>query len=203
MKRRFQPREALLLYATAFGCALGFFLLGVYAGRSFFPAAPPVTALPVDPARGESAKADLNFYKDLVPPDADKTRPDEPGQPAGPATGAAVPEGSPSAATPSGDAPAGGAPAEKTTGAAPSPRRFVTVQVGALSTMGEARQMMIRLEAKGYLGRLVEPAEPGDFFRVWVGEFDSEAEARGLEERLKSDDFPTYVKTVKEPAGSN
>ena len=69
-----------------------------------------------------------------------------------------------------------------------------TVQIGAVRTEGEGRVLLGRLGARGHQGRIVPPSTSGGFYRVWVGEFGSEAAAHEMEETLKSDGFSTYVR---------
>ncbi|HLV00169.1 MAG TPA: SPOR domain-containing protein [Acidobacteriota bacterium] len=78
------------------------------------------------------------------------------------------------------------------------PEARYTVQIGAFSTEQEARQVLLRLEAKSFPARLQAP-RPGEsppYYRVWVGAFASPLEARRLEEQLKAESFPTYLKKL-------
>ena len=69
-----------------------------------------------------------------------------------------------------------------------------TVQIGAVRTEAEGHLLLGRLGEKGHRGRIVRPATSGGFYRVWVGQFGSEAAAAEMEEALKSDGFSTFVR---------
>lgn len=73
-----------------------------------------------------------------------------------------------------------------------------TIQIGAFSTEQEARQILLRLEAKNFPARLHSPVagESPPYYRVWVGGFSTASEARWLEEQLKEQSFPTYLKKL-------
>ena len=71
---------------------------------------------------------------------------------------------------------------------------FHTVQIGAVRTEAEGQVLLGRLGAKGHRGRIVPPFTSGGFYRVWVGEFGSEAAAEEREESLESDGFSTFVR---------
>lgn len=74
-----------------------------------------------------------------------------------------------------------------------------TIQIGAHSTEEEARELLIKLQARDFHGRIRSPlaSERPKYFRVWVGEFDSMQEALALETRLKEAGFYTYVRRVE------
>ena len=84
--------------------------------------------------------------------------------------------------------------AETRTDAAKGGSVFHTVQIGAVRTEAEGRELLGRLGARGHRGRIVPPSNSGGFYRVWVGEFESEAAAHEMEENLKSDGFSTYLR---------
>ena len=58
-----------------------------------------------------------------------------------------------------------------------------TVQVGAFSTRSAAERVADRLKTRGYLVR-VEPPPPGELYLVWVGSFQSAAEAGSFAQRI-------------------
>jgi cell division septation protein DedD len=72
-----------------------------------------------------------------------------------------------------------------------------TVQVGAFAAEVEARQILIRLEAKGYSSLLMPPSDSDPYYRVSVGEFATDQEALGMEEELSKDGFLTYTKRIQ------
>lgn len=69
-----------------------------------------------------------------------------------------------------------------------------TVQIGAVRTKAEGHQLLMNLEEKGHHGRLVPPSSSGQLYRVWVGEWEGESQAKQIEEMLKNDGFSTYVR---------
>ena len=74
-----------------------------------------------------------------------------------------------------------------------------TIQLGAHSTEEEARQLLMKLEAKNFSGRIRGPSgneQPG-YFRVWVGEFSAMEAARPMEAQLKEAGFYTYIRRVE------
>ncbi len=191
MTNRFSRGEAAAFLGLLFCGCLTFFLLGVYAGRRSVEA-PSTPIETTKPAQTATVPQDLGFYRDMLPSGEEGEKASRDGAPAQPPS-ANQPEPEPVEAT----SPAASAPG------AP-PRAFWTVQVGALDSADEAKQVIIRLEARGYSARLVEPRQGvKDFYRVWVGEFEDGAAARAFEERLKADGFHTYPKRVEEPDRSN
>lgn len=70
---------------------------------------------------------------------------------------------------------------------------FFTVQIGAVRTKAEGRQLLMNLEEKGHHGRLIPPSGSGQFYRVWVGEWEGESQAKQIEKVLKRDGFSTYL----------
>ncbi len=191
MTNRFSRGEAAAFLGLLFCGCLAFFLLGVYAGRRSV-AAPTAAAENDHPAQVATVPQDLGFYQDMLSSGGKEAKEAVDSSPSQ-APSANEPEPrSVEVATPVPPPPS-----------AP-PRVFWTVQVGALDSAEEAKQVIIRLEARGYSARLVEP-RPGvkDFFRVWVGEFEDATAARAFEERLKGDGFHTYSKRVEEPDRSN
>ncbi len=201
MTGRFSRGEAAAVFGILLSCCLAFFLLGVYAGRTFFvpKALEPAPALDPAPAAASAAPQDLDFYSGMVASEGDsKTVEPETSDPGEPRRSGEPVRKEASGAT-SGD-PEAVVPAPVDSPPTDPAARFWTVQVGALDKPEEARQVILRLEAKGYSARLVSPTEGGGaFYRVWVGEFEDEAAARRFEERLKGDGFNTYAKKVEEP----
>ncbi len=187
------------LYGTILVCALVFFLLGVYVGSRMAsdrprPAAASTAQQPVDDPRPQ-----LDFYEELMPREGDPQGTGEATSEDASGPAPQEPADAQQPDTPAVETPVEGAASEPSPAPAPGPDVY-TIQVAAFKTAPEARQVLIRLQAKGYDAKLVEPtqADP-QFYRVWVGGFDRRAEATKLEARLKADDFPTYLKKV--PAG--
>jgi cell division septation protein DedD len=182
-------RQALRLYGLIIGLVLVCYLVGLLVGRNYFvetveaePAAviepaPDLETTPAEPT--EDLKSQLDFYEDLSRPlDQKETSRildrDEAAKPARKIEAIVVTAPRPSTAQSKG----------------------YTVQVGALSKQEEANQVLLRLQAKGFEGRIrgPQPSDVDRYFRVWVGEFPTMQEARSLEAQLKEKGFPTYVK---------
>jgi cell division protein FtsN len=88
---------------------------------------------------------------------------------------------------------------EETLAAAEKGADQVTIQVAAYSTREEADQLLLRLETKGFTGRIREPkTDNGNtYYRVWVGQFSSMTEAEGTAMRLKEEGFHTYIRRTR------
>lgn len=200
MANRFSRGEAAALFGLLFCGCLAFFLLGVYAGRRSLET-PAVAVAKSDSAPVPAVPEQLGFYRDMLSSGQPKAEPsvDSTESIAGSGTSPTGTQAGQTTSDPSVSTPA---PTPAPSGA---PRRvYWTVQVGALDTAEEAKQVIIRLEARGYSARLVEPREGvKDFYRVWVGEFEDGPAARNFEEKLKADGFHTYPKKVEEPNRSN
>ncbi len=190
----------IALYATILACALFFFLLGVWVGSRLSAGSPAAVSLPASTEPVEDPRSELGFYEELTTPRDE--RPEEARDPAGeqsePSRAApqvviepavAKPASRPPEEKPPAVAPRQGSTAERL-------ERF-TIQVGAHRTASEARQIVLRLQSKGYAAELIEPIpSDSEFYRVWVGAFPTREEAVRLERELKKDEFPTYVKKV-------
>ena len=80
----------------------------------------------------------------------------------------------------------------------PAGPRWV-VQVGAFTEREQASQTLLRVQAKGLTGRLIEPSvEDNDpYFRVWVGrDYQSAEEAKPMEQRLSDLGISHYTKKL-------
>jgi cell division protein FtsN len=75
----------------------------------------------------------------------------------------------------------------------------LTIQVAAYSSKEEAEQLITRLSAKGFYGRIREPdpASGDKYFRVWVGDFSSSSEADDHAMLLKEEGFHTYIRKTR------
>ena len=76
------------------------------------------------------------------------------------------------------------------------PDSSLTIQVAAHSSREEAEQLITRLNAKGFDGRIREPdiASGDKYFRVWVGNFSSSTDAESHAALLKEEGFHTYIR---------
>lgn len=144
-------------------------------------------------------KTDLGFYESLpknredtdlpniAPPPAARPEPAAPKPAAAlPAAKAEKPAPAPAPAAPSASAPPPSAPA---------PDKPLTVQVAAVKSEAEARQLSEKLRQRGFAA-YVEPVvvpEKGTWYRVRMGEFPSKEFARSTMERLQKDGFAPAV----------
>ncbi|RPJ83323.1 MAG: SPOR domain-containing protein [Acidobacteria bacterium] len=72
-----------------------------------------------------------------------------------------------------------------------------TIQIGAVNSEQEARQLIVRLQDRGYTGILDRPAGTDRFYRVRVGSYPDRTSAGRAERLLKEEGFPTYVKKIQ------
>jgi cell division septation protein DedD len=156
---------------------------------------------PKGPTSEMKNKTDLGFYESLpkrrddadmpniaeLPPAAAKPEPAPPKPVEPPA--AAKPEKPAAPPAP----PVAAAPAPPA--APPAPGKPLTVQIAAVKSEGEARQLAERLRQKGF-APYVEPIsipDKGVWYRVRMGEFPSKEFARSTMERLQKDGFAPAV----------
>ncbi len=179
LESRLKPRDTMRLYGVVLGVLFLFYLLGLFLGRNLFLEARHQEAgIPMGQTPLEDIKPELDFYEGLIgplvkPPDSSVSEDKIP----------AVPE-----------------PLEKSSTAEPSTALVAdayTVQVGAFTAEVDARQILIRLEAKGYASLLMSPSDSDPYYRVSVGEFATDQEALGMEEELRRDGFHTYLKRIQ------
>ena len=191
MKGRVSLAKALILYGVLVGFGLVFFLSGLFISQEHLRVGEPVPGMTISPAGSIFPEPRLDFYEELTDPPSSEPIPDVKVLPE------ATPQAKP-ALNPDADPPeeAFSTPLPDPPDAAGSTERF-TIQVGALSRRQEASRMLIRLEAKGYDGRLQLPEAGGDdFYRIWVGEFSDWDQARAVENQLKEDGFLTYLRKI-------
>ena len=156
-----------------------FYLLGLFLGRNqFLEARPQDAGIPMGETSLEGIKPELDFYQRLMGPSV--------GQP-----DSSVSEDALSAVP---------QPLEENSSSEQSAALVAdayTVQVGAFTAEVDARQILIRLEAKGYSSVLMPPSGSDPYYRVSVGEFTTDQEALGMEETLRKDGFLTYLKRIQ------
>jgi len=186
MTPRLTPGESAVLYGVVIGFVFLFYLLGLSLGNSK-ATEPGVEGIRSggDSVPREDLKSDLEFYQQLVEPEASKdlvsdesTESDEPVEPAAVDQVADVIQG----------------PAEESV--IQPIQSLYTVQVGAFKSATDARQLRLRLEGKGYSSILREPSQTESFYRVWVGDFSTEEAAKEMERELRQDGFLTYIKAL-------
>jgi cell division protein FtsN len=201
MKPRFRPREALVLYLVLLVCVAVLFLVGLELGRDRMTAASAQPRESVPTPSGSSAdpgEGSVEVYGNLAartpstsePAPSAETPAEVPqvirasdGQTPKPVSEPSEPQESP--------------PPVKTEPKGHS--AGYTIQVAAHSSRQEAEQTLLRLEAKGFTGRIQAPkAGTGDrFYRVWVGEFETLEQARVQEAEVKAAGFLTYVRKIE------
>jgi cell division septation protein DedD len=146
-------------------------------------------------------KTDLGFYESLPKAKEDADLPNiapvpppakpEPAPPKPAEAPAALKPEKPPAAPPA--PPVAAAPDPPA--APPAPGKPLTVQIAAVKSEGEARQLAERLRQKGY-APYVEPIsipDKGVWYRVRMGEFPSKEFARSTMERLQKDGFGPVI----------
>jgi len=177
---KLKPGVAMRLYGIVLGVLFLFYLMGLFLGRDqLVEARPREVSLPIADTPLEEIEPELGFYQRLMGPSATESDPSSSEDEV-----AVIPEGveaGPNAAEPS----------------TMLPLDLLTVQVGAFTAEGDARSILIRLEAKGYASVVRAPSDRDPHYRVSVGEFRTEQEALGMEERLRKDGFLTYIKSIQ------
>ena len=175
-------RRIVHLYGLTLLAVTGFFLLGLYVGRSFpvEPAPARFTAPSGGGSSGSQSKPRLEFYGRLNDPAAR-------GADAAGAESSPFPQPGSTEAGAAGDAPT-----------APSDGSPYTVQIGAMEHEQAARRMMMRARSRDYPAVMRRPGPNNPFYLVWVGEFSTDTEAHRWARRLYNDGFNTYVRSVSE-----
>lgn len=192
------------LYTTILLCALFFFLLGVYVGNRLADGR-PAAAEPEAQASElvDDPRTKLDFYEEMQGGSEGEPAPEEGSGPDSEESGPEIvvdpgPAGRPPPpASEGGSNPGRSESSGEEQGTEAGVGERYTIQVAALKTAAEARQVLIRLKAKGYAAELVGPtSDDAEYYRVWVGSFQRADQAELLEQQLKSDDFQTYLKKV-------
>ena len=175
-------REIVHLYALTLLTVTGFFLLGLYVGRSFpVEAEPARLAAPAEVGfSGADSTTQLEFYGRLNDPAA---------------RGADASGAEPLPLTTQETAGRG---ARGNAQGPPSDARRFTVQIAVLEREAEARKKLRRLRSRGYLAEIRRPGPNDRFFRVWVGDFPTRQQADRLAHQLYQDGFPTIVRSTAE-----
>jgi cell division septation protein DedD len=144
-------------------------------------------------------KTDLGFYESLPKNREEVDSPNiapVPPAPAKPEPAAPKPVEPPAAAKPEkSPAPSTAASAPAPPAAPPAPGKPLTVQVAAVKSEAEARQLAERLRQRGYAPYVEAIAFPdkGVWYRVRMGEFPSKEFARSTVDRLQKDGFAPAI----------
>jgi cell division septation protein DedD len=183
VKRRLNPQESITLYGVLVGFIFIFYILGLFIGKNQFvearanDASLPLSETPVENLEPD-VEPELDFYQRVtVPDDPEESRPSEEVAP--------VPEQ---------------ATREKTSAPVEEPKASTveayTVQVGAFTRKVDARQILVRLEAKGHFAVVRNSTAEDPVFRVWVGEFKTPQQAAEKNELLRQEGFSTYIRKI-------
>ncbi len=181
MKRRLSPEESMTLYGVLVGFIFIFYLLGLLIGKNqFVEASTNDTNLPLSETPVQDLKPEMmDFHQRVtVPEDAEEER--------GP-----FEEVSPVSEETSGEETSATVEDSK-----PSPLSAYTIQVGALTRKVDARQLMVRLEAKGHSAIVRNSTGEDPYYRVWVGQFKTPQQAAETNELLRQDGFLTYIRKI-------
>jgi cell division protein FtsN len=180
LKRRLNPQESITLYGVLVGFIFIFYILGLFIGKNqFVEARTNDTSLPLTETPAEDLEPDLEFYQRVtVPEDTEgESRPSEEVSP--------VPEQ---------------VTREETSAPVEDPRissvEAYTVQVGAFTREVDARQTLVRLEAKGHSAVVRNSTAEDPVYRVWVGEFKTPQQAAEKNELLRQEGFSTYIRKI-------
>ena len=154
---------------------------------------------PLLPSSEMKNKTDLGFYESLPKSREDAELPNiAPAPPAASKPEAGPPKSAEAQANVKAEKPAPVPPAAPTSpspSAPPAPGKPLTVQVAAVKSETEARQLSERLRQRGY-AVYVEPIaipDKGTWYRVRMGEFPSKEFARSTMERLQKDGFAPAI----------
>ncbi len=184
MKRRLNPQESITLYGVLVGLIFTFYILGLFIGKNQFVEAGtndtslPLTEIPVEDLE-PGLEPELDFYQRVTVPEdiEEENRPSEEVSP--------VPEQ---------------VTREETSAAVEEPQTSAveayTVQVGAFTREVDARQTLVRLEAKGHSAIVRNSTAEDPVYRVWVGEFKTPQQAAEKNELLRQEGFSTYIRKI-------
>jgi len=170
----------MTLYGVLVGFIFIFYLLGLFIGKNqFVEASTNDTNLPLSETPVQDLKPELDFYQRVtVPEDAEEGN--------GPSE-----EVSPVSEEISREETSATVEDSK-----PSPLSAYTIQVGAFTRKVDARQLLVRLEAKGHSAVVQNFTAEDPYYRVWVGEFKTPQQAAETNELLRQEGFSTYIRKI-------
>jgi cell division septation protein DedD len=180
LKGKLDPRDTMRLYGVVLGVLFLFYLLGLFLGRNqIMEARPKEVSLPMADTALADIEPGLDFYQRLMGPSVTESDP------------LVSEDVLPAVSVQLGESP--------TTAEQSGALAFdvYTVQVGAFTAEIDARQILIRLEARGHASVLMNPSASDPYYRVYVGEFATDLEALAMEEKLRKDGFLTYIKKIQ------
>jgi len=170
----------MTLYGVLVGFVFIFYLLGLFIGKNqFVEARTNDTNLPLFETPVQDLKPELDFYQRVtVPEDAEEER-------------GHFEEVSPVSEETSREETSATVEDSKL-----SPLSAYTIQVGALTREVDARQLMVRLEAKGHSAVVRNSTGEDPYYRVWVGQFKTPQQAAETNELLRQDGFLTFIRKI-------
>ncbi len=185
LRAKLSPRESMALYGVVLGFIFLFYTLGLFLGRDHFVEARTTDGrLSLSDTPVQVLQPELDFYQRLM----GRSQPEQESAPSEDTSAVAA------------EVSREDHPAEPLEDTGISPSELYTVQVGAFTAEVDARQILVRLEAKGYPGALRHSSSQDPYFRVWVGEFKTVEEVAQMNELLRQDGFLTYIRKI--PASS-
>ncbi len=171
----------MTLYGLLVGFIFTFYLLGLFIGKNqFVEASTNDTSLPLSETPVQDLKPELMDFHQRV------TAPEDAEEDNGP-----FEEVSPVSEEISREETAATVADSK-----PSPLSAYTIQVGALSRRVDARQLLVRLEAKGHSAIVRDSTGEDPYYRVWVGQFKTPQQAAETNELLRQEGFSTYIRKI-------
>ena len=167
----------MTLYGVLVGFIFIFYLLGLFIGKNqFVEAGTNDTNLPLFETPVQDLKPELDFYQRVtVPEDAEEEK--GPFEEVSPVSEEITREETSATAEDS----------------KPSPLSAYTIQVGAFTREVDARQLLVRLEAKGHSAMVRNSTSEHPYYRVWVGQFKTPQQAAETNELLRQEGFSTYI----------
>lgn len=176
MKSKLSPRESFSLYGFLLGFIFLFYLVGLVVGKNHFTGGEPLSGDPSAPGGPlPDMKIELDFYQRVMTA-RDSSGVNDQGLNSDAET----------------EIPDTGNP-----GASETDPLGYTIQVGAFTIERDVRQILLRLEARGYSGSLRLPSGEDRYYRVSVGQYSNREAAQEMESRLGTDGFLTYVKRIE------
>jgi len=169
----------MTLYGVLVGFIFIFYLLGLFIGKNqFVEASTNDTSLPLSETPVQDLKPELmDFHQRVTVPAEDAEEENGPFEEVSPVSEEISREET----------------AATVADSKPSPLSAYTIQVGALSREVDARQLLVRLEAKGHSAIVRNSTSEHPYYRVWVGQFKTPQQAAEMNELLRQEGFSTYI----------
>ena len=170
----------MTLYGVLVGFIFIFYLLGLFIGKNqFVEASTNDTNLPLSETPVQDLKPELDFYQRVTVPE-----------------GAEEENGPFEEVSPLSEEISREETSATVEDSKPSPLNAHTIQVGAFTRKVDARQLLVRLEAKGHSAVVRNSTAEDPFYRVWVGQFRTPQQAAETNELLRQEGFSTYIRKI-------